>query len=115
MTNIDRKKIFKFNLKNNRGLTLVEAMVTAMIFALIAGGVYTAGIAGERSWQANKVQVELQQDLRKAMEWMIKDLRITKSSAILDVPADDIWYSSITFKLWFLAIFNILSMSTVNP
>lgn len=89
----------KENLKiGNKGFTLVEAMVTMLIFSILAGGLYAMLRAGDSSWQTNRVRVELQQELRKAIEWMKNDLREAGTSSIVDVPADGNWYPTITFK-----------------
>ncbi len=85
-------------LKCFQGITLVETLITALIFAFLVGGVYLTLIVGIGSWQANDVRIELQQELRKSMDWMIGDLRQGGVSTITNVPADGNWYSTITFK-----------------
>lgn len=81
----------------DRGFTMIEALVTALIFSFIAGGIYTTMLAGDSSWSHNSIQIELQQELRKSMNAMQNDLQQSGSSAITDVPADGTWYDSITF------------------
>jgi len=81
-----------------RGFSLVESLVTMLIFSVIVAGIYATALAGDSSWQANKVRIELQQELRKGMEWMIYDLRQSGDSSITNVPADDNWYTTITFR-----------------
>lgn len=73
-------------------------MVVILIFAFLAGGVYAIFGAGENFWLINKTRVELHQELRKALDYMINDLRQAGSSSIIDVPADGTWRSSIRFK-----------------
>lgn len=87
-------------LKCCKGLSLVEIMVTLLIFVVLAAAINTVMLIGQSSWQTNSVQVELQQDLRKAMDWMKDELRQTGSAAISGGPddADDTWYTSITFQ-----------------
>ncbi len=82
-----------------RGFSLVEVLVTVLIFTLVAGASYMALNSGMRSWRVNNRRVELQQELRKAMDWMSEDLRQSGSAAtVFNVPADDTWYTSVTFK-----------------
>jgi len=83
---------------NNRGMTMTEVMVTTLIFSFIIAGLYAAGAVGQNNWDVNDVQIGLQQELRKAMEWMINDLRQAGNASIVDVPADGNWYTTITFK-----------------
>jgi len=94
-------KIFskKTNLKESAGFTLTEILVAVSLYSLIAVACFVAFITGNRSWQVNKAQLEIQQELRKAMDWMIEDLRQSGSSAIVDVPSDGVWYNSLTFKM----------------
>lgn len=84
----------------SRGFTLVEVMATALIFAVVAGACFVALNSGMRSWRVNNAQVELQQELRKAMDWMIEDLRQSGTSGTaMNVPADGTWYGSVTFRI----------------
>lgn len=96
------KRIFKKNflsfLKGRLGLTLVEALVTVIIFSFILGICYTILISGSDSWETNSVRVELQQELRKAMDWITQDLRQAGSASITNVPANGSAYTSITFR-----------------
>ena len=42
--------------QREKGYTLVEVMMTLMIFVMIMGGLYAGLIAGGRSWQAYDAQ-----------------------------------------------------------
>lgn len=85
------------------GVTLVEIMVALSIFLLLFGGIVAALNISTQYWSSNKVRVELQQDLRVAMTRMSSELRQTSSSTnplvIIDVPADGMPYSQITFMI----------------
>lgn len=81
------------------GFTLVEALVTVMIFSIILGASYMVLLSGSDSWEVNRVRVELQQESRKAIDWMSQEMRETGSAAITNVPADGNWYTTITFSL----------------
>lgn len=81
------------------GFSLVEMMIVLAIFTMISGGLYSVFAAGDSSWQVNKVKMELRQELRKAMEGMINDLRQAGSDSIEDVPANGGNYAVMTFKI----------------
>jgi len=84
-------------LRNRRGFSFVEVIVTVVIFAVIMAAVSTVLLVGDSSFQTNSVYVELQQELRKSMDWMKDDFRQTGSVAITDGLAYDTWYTTITF------------------
>ncbi len=84
---------------NRKGFTLVESVITLLIFTFLCAGLYSAATVGDQSWQANKIKLELQQEVRKGVEWMRYDLREAGDASIFDVPDDDNWYDQITFKV----------------
>ena len=89
----------KIRLLNNvQGYTLVEALMTTLIMAVILGAILMILLSGSESWQVNSAQVEANQEVRKAMEWMKQELIQGGSSTITNVPADGTWYPTITFK-----------------
>lgn len=80
------------------GFTLVELMVVGLIFTLISLAIFGVLSVGRQSWCTGSTQVQLQQETRKAMDWMVKGLResgsthanITESGSIItfQVPVD---------------------------
>ena len=56
-------------------------------------------VSGSDSWQVNRVKIEVQQEVRKAIEAIKADLVQGGSSTIVGVPADGNWYTTITFKV----------------
>ncbi|MCA9407412.1 MAG: prepilin-type N-terminal cleavage/methylation domain-containing protein [Candidatus Omnitrophica bacterium] len=91
-------KIKICRIKTKQAFSLVEMMVTMVIFSILLGGLYASAAVGEKAWDVNAVKVELHQELRKAMEWMIYDLRQAGQASITNVPSDGAWYTTITFK-----------------
>ena len=89
----------KMKLVDRKGFSLAEAMITVFIFSLMIGGLYSILYVGQESWEANKVKIELQQSLRRGMEWMKYDLYQAGQSSISNVPADGNLYTTITFKI----------------
>ncbi len=81
------------------GFTLVETLISVFIFLFMITALYGIGTVSQRYWDANKAKNELQQELRKAMDGMIYDLRQAGQASISDVPADGAWYSTINFKV----------------
>ena len=86
-------------LKNNYGFSLVEVVIAAFLFSLLVGVCSTIFLSGSDAWQVNTLSVQLQQERRKAMDWIKEDLVEAGVSTITDVPADDAWHNGITFKI----------------
>ena len=88
-------------IKNKRGISLVEALISVVIFAVIAGIYFLVLLSGSDSWENNRTIIEVNQEVRKAMDWMKMDLMQAGSTSISDGPtqADGTWYTSITFKV----------------
>lgn len=82
-----------------QGFSLVEVIVTVVLFSVIAGACFAIFLSGSDSWQVNSVKLELQQELRKAADWMRQDLWEAGVSTITNVPADGNWYPTITFRV----------------
>jgi prepilin-type N-terminal cleavage/methylation domain-containing protein len=80
------------------GFSLMEMLVTMLIFGIMTVGTYGVFMSAQEFWVASKTQVELQQETRKAMQRMINELRQSGNLSITNVPADGTWYSTITFK-----------------
>ena len=85
-------------LKNHKGVSLVEMMITVFIFSIVVAGFYSLLEVGGNSWRTQSVRMELQQELRKAENQMSNDLYGTGAGAITDVLADGNIYTGITFK-----------------
>ena len=94
MTQLQRK-----NPGSLKGFTLIEVMVTVLIFAILAGAINMVLLVGQSSWHANRVQIEILQELRKAMSLMEDELRETAQQKITAGPtvADGSASTSITF------------------
>ncbi len=81
------------------GFSLVELMVTVFISALIFAALFVVLSAGRSSWYTGDTQVRLNEEMRKPLLTMNRELRQTRASEISGVPADNNFYTTITFKL----------------
>jgi|GEM_PF-1114362 len=84
--------------KSLLGFTLVEALTTVLLFSIILGVCFMILLSGTDSWHVNSAKVEVQQEVRKAADWIKQELIQSGSSTITNVPADSSWYTAITFK-----------------
>ena len=61
---------------NKKGVTLIELLVGLVIFGIIIAGIYRVFIAQTRTYAVQDQVVEVQQDVRSAMELMLRDIRM---------------------------------------
>lgn len=89
-------KLFKSS--DQQGFTMVEALITVALFTVLFGACVSILLAGNESWQVNKTKLQLNDEVRKAGSWIENELVQSGQSTITNVPADNTWYNTITFK-----------------
>jgi len=67
--------IKKYNIKNQRGFSLIEMMVVVVILGLIVLGLVTFFTGGTKSWVAGQSQLKAQREARQAMDRMVREIR----------------------------------------
>jgi type IV pilus assembly protein PilW len=63
-------------MKKEKGFTLVELMVTVFVAGIVMAGVYSAYYSQQKSYTAQEQMAEMQQNLRAAMYFMAKEIRM---------------------------------------
>lgn len=82
-----------------RGFMLIEMMIAIFIFLLIAAVMFTILATGRNAWQIGDAQILLQQELRKAMDGIVEELRQSGPTRI-DIPAVvGEPYNEVTFQI----------------
>lgn len=79
------KGIFNFlraSLNKISGFTLVEIIVTAFILVIIIGALIAVLNIGNFSNSISTAKLELQQDVRRTIDWIVKDLRQTQRTKL---------------------------------
>ena len=100
-----RKKINVFNIKNQKGVTLIELMVVVVILSLIILGLVTFFTGGVRSWITGQNQLSAQRNARQAIDQMVREIREGNNFTIGPSNSVTISYLSsfgknpVTFKL----------------
>jgi type IV pilus assembly protein PilW len=61
---------------NQKGITLIELLVALVIFGLVVAGIYRFLIAQSKAYSIQDQVVEVQQNIRGAMESLLRDLRM---------------------------------------
>lgn len=85
--------------KSVTALTLTELMVVLAIFTVITGAIFLTLAAGKTSWYSGNAQIDVQQEARRGIDRMVKELRQSASTTIIGVPANGISYNTITFRM----------------
>jgi len=62
-------------IKTQKGMTLIELMVTLAILSIIILGLVVFFSCGVRSWITGQYQLEAQRNARQAMESMVREIR----------------------------------------
>ena len=87
------------NLKKNNGLTLIEIIIVIFLFSIILAAIFTVLATAKTSWKSAGSQLSVQQEARRGLGVVVKELRQARLSTIIGVPADGADYSSITFQI----------------
>jgi type IV pilus assembly protein PilW len=61
---------------DTKGVTLIELLVALVVSALVIGGIYRVFVAQTRAYTVQDQVVEVQQNIRSAMEILLRDLRM---------------------------------------
>ena len=61
---------------NKKGVTLIELLVVLIISGIVIGGVYRVFISQTKAYTVQDQVAEIQQDVRGAMEVMVRDIRM---------------------------------------
>jgi prepilin-type N-terminal cleavage/methylation domain-containing protein len=86
---------------DRRGLTLIEVLVTAVLLSLILGAAYFVVDSTMLNWKKGDEQVDVQQNLRLAMDRLTRELRTSYSmdpSTDLFIGKDENGRPCIVFK-----------------
>lgn len=70
--------------KNSCGFTLVETIVTVLVFMVILSGVYSAFLVGNRAWRHYKQDIAYKGEIRRAMMAMTSELREARNVLVIN-------------------------------
>lgn len=76
------KKIMLRYVKNKKGFSLIELMVTLALLSMITIGLVTFFGGGIRSWITGNSQLRSQREARMAMDMMVKEMRSGESATL---------------------------------
>lgn len=92
-----------FNIKNQKGFSLIEMMVVVIILGLIVLGLVAFFTGGAKSWVAGQSQLKAQREARQAMDRMVREIReadyINSSSISSQIDFNTPFDGSISYSL----------------
>ena len=94
-------------IKTQKGMTLIELMITLAVLSIIILGLVVFFSGGVRSWITGQYQLEAQRNARHAMESMVREIRHGESivgnsdddTIIVSVPDLDLGAYAATYDL----------------
>lgn len=86
-------------MKNRSGLTLIEIIIASLLFSIMLAAIFSLLAVSRKTWDTNESQLVVQQEVRRGLSEMVKELRQLRLSSITGVPNDGTPYPSITFQI----------------
>src|SRR3989338_781174 len=81
---------------NNKGFSLIEALISLGIGTVFLTTVYSTWIFSTRSWKEENVNSELRYAIETVMEKIKEDVRLSDGNEILFYPSGGSTYSAIS-------------------
>ena len=82
-----------------KGFTLIELMIVAMIFSILLGATYSILSMSRASFQAGDIQLAVQQEARKAMDKIAREIREASSVNLSAAYPFTIWGEKIKYEV----------------
>lgn len=82
-----------------KGLSLIELMITLLVFSVVLGAIYGVMTMGRSSYQTGDIQIAVQQEARKAMNKITTELREASSVNLSNEYPFTIWGQKIKYKV----------------
>ena len=84
------RAISRAPIASEKGFTLVEFMIAAMIMSFVLGGTVMLATQLQQSYSTQLDDVALEQEARYALDWIARDLRQAASDGYSAIAADEI-------------------------
>lgn len=86
-------------LKNHGAFTLFETIIAVFLLTIIMACIFTVLATAKNSLKSGESRLNVQQESRRGLREIVRELRQTSASTITGVPADGLTYNSITFQI----------------
>lgn len=85
--------------QNSSGMSFLEMMVSITIFMVIVSSIFTVVYTGRLYWRVGTSQIDVQQEARRALSYMAKELQQTRVAFLEGLPTDDAVHAWATFRI----------------
>lgn len=85
-------------MRNNKGFTIIEVLVSAIIISVLIMGAFTVLDVGRGSWFSGDVRADLRKEMIRAFMAMERELRETRPSQLQSFPYGTS-SAEVTFKI----------------
>ncbi|MFH1854585.1 MAG: prepilin-type N-terminal cleavage/methylation domain-containing protein [Candidatus Omnitrophota bacterium] len=82
-----------------RGFSLIELMIVLLIFSILLGATYSVLSMSHASFQTGDVQIAVQEEARKAMDKVAKEIREANSVDLSNAYPFTIWGEKIKYEV----------------
>ena len=99
-------------MRDEKGFTIIELLVAVFVAGIVMAGVYSAYYSQQKSYTAQEQMAEMQQNLRSAMYFMAKEIRMAGCNPMgwtNDAGFQAIGPNSVSFSM------NIRGQSATDP
>ncbi|PIQ89018.1 MAG: hypothetical protein COV72_05085 [Candidatus Omnitrophica bacterium CG11_big_fil_rev_8_21_14_0_20_42_13] len=81
-----------------RAFSIIELVVAVAIFSIILTVVFALLTGGQKAFDVGNIQIEVEQEARRALDYIVKELRQTRSNKVSGI-SEGVNASSITFEI----------------
>ncbi len=85
-------------LKAEKGFSLIEIVIVFFVSLLLIGGLFATLSSSRNTWHRADAQIMLQEELRRGMRQIVRDLRQSGTSQI-SLPDNGLNYTSVSFNV----------------
>lgn len=82
-----------------KGFSLIELMIVMLIFSILLGATYSVLSMSRASFQTGDIQLAVQQEARKAIDKVVKEVRESSSVDLANAYPFTIWGEKIKYEV----------------
>jgi len=89
----------KGRMRSQAGLTLADVVISLLVVGLLTSVVTGVLMGARNGWIVGSARLEGNAQLRRAVDWMSRELAQSAPAQVSAPPADGVWAGGITFRI----------------